>query len=594
MEQMPRVRAVLCALNSKYVHVNLAVRCLSAYADAHAAHFCCTVIEGTVNEPTETLFRRILEAKPHIVAFSTYIWNVSTVRTLCGRLRSVFPDVPILLGGPEVTYAPHVYLTEGVCDYVLRGEGEKPFTALCNALAAKLPIPTGLGICRRNGETGEASVADDTSALILEEPYVEEELASLESPYTPAYLAALPGRMAYVETSRGCPYSCAFCLSGVCRGVRFFPMDEVKRFLPLVWSSGAGTVKFIDRTFNADKARAKEILRFISEHRTEIPPDVCFHFEVAADRLDEELLTLLEQAPVGLFQLEAGLQSFNPQTLEAVSRHTDLEKLCTNVRRIAASGRVHIHIDLIAGLPYEDFASFRDSFNKAYALNASMLQLGFLKLLYGSALRDSADAYDYVFDSEPPYEIRSTAWLSAEEMTALHAVEDACDRLHNTGRFRDTLAYVFEVTHLAPFDLFYAFGKKPSMPLDEYTALAFDFFAALPDVDRRILRDKLCCDRLRTNRSAKLPPCLKIPDARLARLTARLADDPHTAPVPGVRRAVCILYSRNELVYADYPACEKSRKSGSFGEETRLHFLPLAAYSERTDIPQRTNIANTE
>lgn len=568
MEQSPHAHVVLCALNSKYVHVNLAVRYLAAYADAHAAHFDCTIVEGTVNEPIETLLERILTERPDIIAFSTYIWNVSVIRALCKHLQSRMPDLPLLLGGPEVTYNPSEYLTDGVCDYVLRGEGEKPFTALCDALVAQHPIPSDFGICFSDGK------------VRLEKPYVEANLASLESPYTAEYLSKLSGRMAYVETSRGCPYSCAFCLSGACRGVRFFPMDEVKRFLPLVWNSGAGTVKFIDRTFNADKARAKEILRFIAEHRTEIPPEVSFHFEVAADRMDEELLSLLENAPTGLFQLEAGLQSFNPKTLEAVSRHTDLEKLCANVRRLASSGRVHIHVDLIAGLPFEDFVGFRDSFNKAYALDASMLQLGFLKLLYGSTLRADADEYGFVFDDTPPYEIRSTAWLSADEMKTLHAVEDACDRLHNSGRFRETLAYVLEATHLAPFDLFLAFGKKPSLPLDEYTAFAFDFFASLPGIDRRVLRDKLCCDRLRTNRSAKLPPCLKIPDERLARLSARLAETPQTAPAPGIRRAVCILYSRNELVYADYPTHEKSHKSGSFGEEATLHFLPLSAFSD--------------
>lgn len=557
-------RVLLCALNSKYIHVNLAVRYIKAYADAHAPHIDCILLEGTVNEPFEVLKARILAEKPDILAFSVYIWNISTIRALCASLRALLPGVPFLFGGPEITYNPEVYLATRMADYALCGEGERPFTLLCEALATGSPIPHGLGIGRL--ENGQA---------ILEAPYTEKDLSVLESPYTPEYIGSLRGRIAYAEASRGCPFSCAFCLSSACHGVRHFPMDEVKRFLPLLWNSGAGTVKFIDRTFNADKARAKEILSFILAHRAEIPSPVCFHFEVAADRLDEELLDIFENAPQGLFQLEAGLQSFNPKTLEAVARHTDLEKLSSHVRRIAAAGRVHIHVDLIAGLPYEGLDSFRDSFNRAYRLGASMLQLGFLKLLYGSALRDSADEYDYVFSDEPPYEIRSTAWLSPDEMQKLHAVEDACDRIHNSGRFRESLAYALACAGLEPFDLFLAFGQKPSLPLDEYTALVFEYFAALPGVDRGVLRDKMCCDRLRSNRSGRLPECLKVPDARLSRICAKLERDPLTAPAPGVRRTVCILYSQNAVVYADYPTKKEQTQSSAFGAETPLHFLPL-------------------
>lgn len=559
-------KAVLCALDSQYVHTNLAVFYLKSYADKHAA-FSCEILEGTVNEPEKRFFDALCAKEPDIVAFSAYIWNIGEIKALCARLRERFPALPILLGGPEVTFNPEPYLADGTCDFILRGEGEIPFTKLCDALAGEKAIPENCGICYVRKEDGQT---------VLSEPYVCMDLSELESPYTPEYLAKLPGRIAYMEASRGCPFSCAFCLSGACHGVRNFPLDYVKHAILLLWRSGVKTVKFIDRTFNADRKRAEEILRFILENYPN-EPEVSFHFEIAADKLSETILTLLENAPRGLFQLEAGLQSFKPETLKAVARHTDLEKLCENVRRLVSSGRAHVHVDLIAGLPYEGFDSFRDSVDKAYALGAAMLQLGFLKLLYGSALRDSADEYGYVFDEKPPYEIRSTAWLSEKEMAVLHEVEDACDRLHNSGRFCKTLAYVLKTTGFRPFDLFRAFGKKPSMPLDEYTALAFEFFASLDDIDRNVLRDLMCRDRLHSNRSGRLPACLKIKDARLAAVSASLAAMPLHAPKEHMRRTVCLLYSEKTVVYADYPMDSGAKNRFDGGAE--LHELPFDRFS---------------
>ena len=235
---------MLCALDSQYVHTNLAVHYIKSYADKHARFFACQILEGTVNEPPERFFDALCEAKPDIVAFSAYIWNIREIKMLCGRLRREKPHVPILLGGPEVTFNPEPYLADGLCDYILRGEGEIAFTKLCDALLEGKDIPDGFGI---------AYFDKAARKVVLPEPVVCENLAELASPYTPDYLAKLPGRIAYVESSRGCPFSCAFCLSGACRGVRTFPMEFVKRAILLLWRSGVKTVKFIDRTFNADK-----------------------------------------------------------------------------------------------------------------------------------------------------------------------------------------------------------------------------------------------------------------------------------------------------------------------------------------------------
>ena len=562
-----KTSAVLCALNSQFVHTNLAVRSIKAYADAHCSRVSCTICEHTVNEPAETIGQALLAEEPDIVAFSAYIWNITLVKDLGKRLKARRPELVIVLAGPEVSYNPETYLCEPWVDYVQCGEGERAMALLFDSIASGEPTPSGYGICySRNGIPH------------VEPPAVEADLSALESPYTSEYLEAVSGRIAYFESSRGCPYTCAFCLSGACRGVRFFPMEYVKRSLLALWRSGAKTVKFIDRTFNADRARADEILLFLTEHAAAEPRGVCFHFEVAADRLAESTLSLLERAPRGLFQIEAGLQSFNRHTLDAVSRRTDSDKLCANVKRLAAAGSMHLHVDLIAGLPHEDLASFRESFDKAFALHATMLQLGFLKLLYGSALREAADEYGYVYSSSPPYEIRATRWLSENDMRLLKQVEDACEKIHNSGRFRRALRYVLDVTGLRPFDLFLGFGKKEAMPLDDYTALVYDAFSALDGVDRAVLRDKLCCDRLATNASGRLPPCLKIPDKRLAKAAALLAACPDTAPPPGARRAVCLLYTRRTVVFADYLPGESDKNIAHGGGEYPLRFAELDVF----------------
>ena len=551
-------RAVLCALNSQYVHVNLAVHYIKAYADAHSAHVSCMICEHTVNQPLDAVLRDICAAEPDIAAFSCYIWNITRVRELGEQLKARLPHTFIVLGGPEVSSNPDQYLALPWVDYVQCGEGERAMTLLFDRLAQNLPVPDGFGICYKNDSKSH-----------LAPPFFERDLTVLESPYTAEYLAALPGRIAYVEASRGCPFSCAFFLSGACRGVRTFDMAYVKNALLLLWRSGARVVKFIDRTFNADVRRADDILSFLLAHYDTEPRGVCFHFEVAADLLAESTLALLAAAPVGFFQIEAGLQSFNTRTLAAVTRKTDLDKLCRNVRRVVSVGNVHTHVDLIAGLPYEDYAGFADSFDKAYALGADMLQLGFLKLLYGSALRDDANQYGFVFQSEPPYEIRATKWLTEEEVCRLKAAADACDKIHNSGRFRRSLGYVLDVTGMRPFDLFCGFGAAESMPLDAYTARLFAYFGSLAGVDRARLRDLLCCDRLSSG-GTRLPDCLKIPDSRLALAVQALARRPDTAPTPGIQRTVCLLYSQRQAVYADFPPTDRKH-------DAVLHFVPFEA-----------------
>ncbi len=557
---------VLCALNAKYVHSSLAPWCLLAGINEYCSpNIKAEVIEGTINEAPEGVAGRILEKKPDVVGLSCYIWNIDATLRLANLLKSRLPRAVVVLGGPEVSYnAKAVLRSHSFVDYVVSGEGELPFALLLNALVHAAEIRGIPGVCGRVG--GQVFTASPHTPG--EEP---------PSPYTEAYFAALGGRIAYLETSRGCPYACAFCLSGRCGGVRYYNMERVKQELLRLANSGARTVKLIDRTFNANRKRAAEIIRFILLHYgLAIPQGVCFHFEVAGDLLDDEAIALLAEAPPGAIQLEIGLQSFNPKTLEAIRRKTEVERLKANITRVTESGNMHIHIDLIAGLPYEDYGSFARSFNTAYALRPNMLQLGFLKLLHGSAMREHPEEYPCNYSPLPPYEVTGTPWLTVGELKRLHLVEDAVERLYNSGRFRRTLEFLLLQRKQSPFELFEGFGiscekTDKRITLDDYTALVYHYFSALPAINQGALRDVMVCDRLATNASGRLPPVLYRSDKRLKAVALELEADEATRPIKGVKRGVALLYTDRCAVYVDYQG-----KDPVTGEYALHRFCPRA------------------
>ncbi len=548
--------AALCALNAKYVHSSLAPWCLLAGVRAFAPDIDAYVVEGTVNEPPETVLERIASGAPDVVTFSCYLWNIRQTLALAEQLKHRLPGVCIALGGPEVSYCAERVLNENpAVDFVLSGEGETSVPALLSCLAQ-----------------GKAPSAEEVPGLCTREYIAPPCVLSGEvpSPYTPEYFKALNGRIAYLETSRGCPFTCAFCLSGRCGAPRYFDLKGVYENILALANSGVQTVKLIDRTFNANPRHANAILRFLLSHYgREIPAGVCFHFEIAGDILTEETMELLAQMPAGAVQLEIGMQSFCEKTLEAVRRKTNTEKLKANIRRLVAMGNMHIHIDLIAGLPYEDVPTFAESFNTAYALGADMLQMGFLKLLHGAAMREEPQNFPCEFRSEPPYEVISTPWLTAEELEMLHGVEDALERMVNSGRFQRTADYLMECTGLTPFALFQAIGKAAheagvaghGVALDEYTAFLLDTAPRLwENVTREALRDVMVCDRLESNATGRLPLCLHIADPALGQTVKRLAA--LNPPRPGVRRGVAILYTERQAVYVDYE--NKNPKTGRF------------------------------
>lgn len=540
------LHAVICALNSQYIHSSLAPWCLlsgvRAYADTEKV--TATVVEGTVNESPEAVLSRLVTEHPQVVGFCCYIWNIQAVLSLCTHLKNALPDVLVVLGGPEVSYRAKAVLCENTAvDAVLSGEGERPFAELLTALCHNTPLAAVAGLSYRDGED-----------IVEGEPYLTTELPP--SPYCEEYLRALSGRIAYLETSRGCPFSCAFCLSGRCGGVRYYPLERAYSDILLLANSGTKTVKFVDRTFNADRKRALAIIRFIRErHGLDIPADVCFHFEIAGDLLDEETLTELAESPAGLFQLEIGIQTFHEPTLAAISRKTDMPRLVKNIQRVLACGNVHVHIDLIAGLPEESLRVFAASFNAAYALAPHMLQLGFLKLLYGAPMREQPAQYPCEFSRLPPYEVTSTPWLNGEELNRLHRLETVLDRLYNSGRFHRTLAYLLQATKSTPFDLFFRLAENlptDRVSLDEYTEQFFQTASTLSGVKAEALRGCMACDRVATNPSGILPLCLRVNENERKRLK-RVADaDERFCRPKGVKRGTA--YVDGRLVYADYTA----------------------------------------
>ena len=554
---MKKLKAVFCSINSKYIHSSLSVW----YLFTSAKKLCnenieLSVVEGTINEKESAVVDRLLAEKPDLIAFSSYIWNIKTVLSIAEKIKTANPMIKILLGGPEVSFNQREVLSEKpFVDYISSGEGEISVPLLINAIADNTDTDIK-GISQRKGEN---IIVNECEVLSIDE---------IPSPYCEEYFASLKNRIAYIESSRGCPFSCAFCLSGKEGKVRFFDLSKVKENMLSLVNNGAKTVKFVDRTFNCNKLHAREILLFIKEnYGKSIPSDVCFHFEIAADIMTEELFQIIAELPKGSVQFEIGIQSFNENTLRKINRKTNLQKVTENVKHLLSFGNCHIHIDLIAGLPEEDFESFRNSFNKAYGIGADMLQLGFLKILHGSPMKEDQELYPCEYTKEPPYEVVSTPWINEAELAVLHKCENELERLYNSGRFRRTLDYVLAVCNKTPFDLFIEMGdfltekgEEGSIPLDKYTNLAFEFFSSLDGVDKAILRDRMILDRITTNNSDVIPESLKVKDEMLGKVKKEIAK--LYPSKKGEKRTVAILYTENKAVLVKYE--NKNSVSGEY------------------------------
>ena len=420
------MKILLAACNAKYIHSNLAVYDLKAYASSYGEDILLR--EYTINQPKDEILKDIFSSRADIVCFSCYIWNISFVRELMEDLPKIMPDTIFWAGGPEVSYDAKNFLEKvPSMTGVMLGEGEKTFYELAGYYIEKkgdLKDIPGI-VYRQDGTLHDNGWRELTD--LSEIPFVYKHLENFRN------------RIIYYESSRGCPFSCSYCLSSIDKKLRFRDLDLVKKELQFFLDHQVPQVKFVDRTFNCKHEHAMEIWKYIQEHDNGITN---FHFEISADLLKEDEMALMSRMRPGLIQLEIGVQSTNPQTIHAIHRHMDLDKLKYAVAKVHSFRNIHQHLDLIAGLPYEDYDSFHQSFNDVYEMEPDQLQLGFLKVLKGSLMQKEADQYRILHKEKEPYEVLSTSWLSYDEILKLKAVESMVEVYYNSGQFKRTLEYL--------------------------------------------------------------------------------------------------------------------------------------------------------
>lgn len=420
------MKILLAACNAKYIHSNLAVYNLKAYAKEYGEHVFLR--EYTINQQKDDIMRDIYKSGADVVCFSCYIWNISFVKEILQDLAGIMPDTAFWAGGPEVSYDAEVFLSENpYMTGVMVGEGEETFLELVKHYADQ---DTGLGDIRGIAYRDRDGIHRNGWREIMDLSKVPFAYESLED---------FSNRIIYYESSRGCPFSCSYCLSSVDKKLRFRSLELVEKELQFFIDRKVPQVKFVDRTFNCKHDHAMTIWKYISEHDNGVTN---FHFEISADLLREDELALMKTMRPGLIQLEIGVQSTNLQTIRAIRRTMDLEKLSAIVEKIHSFGNIHQHLDLIAGLPYEDYGSFRRSFNDVYAMRPQQLQLGFLKVLKGSLMMEMAKEYGIIYKKREPYEVLCTNWLSYDEVLKLKMVESMVEVYYNSGQFRNTLLYL--------------------------------------------------------------------------------------------------------------------------------------------------------
>ena len=480
------MKILLVACNAKYIHSNLAVYDLQAYASDYADHI--VLKEYTINQQKDDIMRDIYLEHPDVVCVSCYIWNLSFVKELMADLIKILPGADFWAGGPEVSYDAEKFLTENSeFKGVMVGEGEETFKELAGYYVEKNPqnLKDMTGICYRDGDqiihNGWRQIMDLSSI-----PFIYKDLSEFKN------------RIIYYESSRGCPFSCSYCLSSIDKKLRFRDTETVKKELQFFIENKVPQVKFVDRTFNCKHDHAMAIWKYINEHDNGVTN---FHFEISADLLREEELQEMSTMRPGLIQLEIGVQSTNPDTIKAIHRTMDFEKLKGIVDRIHGFGNIHQHLDLIAGLPYEDYDSFRNSFNDVYALKPQQLQLGFLKVLKGSHMMEMCREYGIVYKTQEPYEVLSTKWLDYDHVLKLKTVENMVEVYYNSGQFQNTLEYLenffqdaFSIyERLGSFYMEKGYGDVSHTRMRRYEIL-LEFLEDVPEISMDQVKDQMVYD----------------------------------------------------------------------------------------------------
>ncbi|EGT4145225.1 DUF4080 domain-containing protein [Clostridium perfringens] len=491
------MKILLTAINSKYIHSNLAVRYLKAFTKD--LDFQGDIKEFSINDRVENILEGIIEEKPDVVAFSCYIWNMEFVNRLAELIKLVDPNIEILYGGPEVSYEGKEFLENHEGEYVIVGEGEETFRefVLYKLGEGKIEDIKGLNY-KRDGK-------------VFENPKRPEmDMNELVFPYT--YEEDINNKIVYYEASRGCPFKCKYCLSSVMHGVRFLDVERVKKELKYFMERGLKLVKFVDRTFNCNREYTVELLKYLSEQDTETR----FHFEVAADLLTEEQIEILNNAPKGRFQLEVGVQTTNNEVLHNINRYITYENIKEKVLKVAAGKNVMQHLDLIAGLPGEDLESFKKSFNDVHAIRPDEIQLGFLKLLKGSSMREEAEKWGIVYSPYAPYEIIRSKDISYEELLLLKKVEAMVDKYYNSCKFNNVIKFFLNI-YEKPFDFYYDLAMffeekgnfKRCIGNVEYYKILLDFYLEkIGGEDEGLFKEVLKFDYLCFNKKRWLPDFL--------------------------------------------------------------------------------------
>ncbi|EPY2271574.1 B12-binding domain-containing radical SAM protein [Clostridium sporogenes] len=490
------MKALLVAINSKYIHSNLALRYLRA--NTEDLNYECMLKEFTINDRKENILEKIIMEKADLVAFSCYIWNLEYVEELANLIKLVKPSTEIVFGGPEVSYDSESFLRKVPGEYIIKGEGEETFREFikCKIENKSLDKVKGLYIKTLNGieYTGERHNISMNSVVF---PYKKEE--------------DLKNKIVYYEASRGCPFKCKYCLSSTLHGVRFHYIERVKKEIKFLVDKNVKLIKFVDRTFNCNHKFAMEVWEYIINLDT----DATFHFEISADLLTKEELDILSKSKEGRIQFEVGVQTTNNEVLKNINRHVNFETIKEKVEELKKLKNIKQHLDLIAGLPGEDYDSFKNSFNDVYSIEPEEIQLGFLKLLKGSPMRLEAEKWGMVYSLYPPYEILSTKDISYEELLILKKVEGVVDKYYNSEKFNNILKY-FMGEFKKPFDFYYRlamfcndkgyFHRNISGP--QYYKVFLEFNEEFLNKNNEFLKEIIKYDYLKFNKKQWLPEFL--------------------------------------------------------------------------------------
>lgn len=554
------MRILLTAVNAKYIHSNPAVYSLRAYAGERPGREI-RIAEYTINHRREDILADIYRQKPDMIGISCYIWNWTMVSSLLPELPKILPGVEIWLGGPEVSYNPEMLLEQySMVKGIMVGEGEETFKELIDK---ETPIEQIAGIVYRGEQ------------IVRTKPRELTDISKL--PFLYGNLEQFENKIIYYESSRGCPYRCSYCLSSIDKRVRLRNLETVKKELQFFLDHKVKQVKFVDRTFNCNHEHAMEIWRYLLEHDNGVTN---FHFEIEGDILSEEELAILSKMRPGLAQMEIGVQTFNPQTLREIRRTTNMDKLCAVVAQIHQSHNIHVHLDLIAGLPYEDFDSFQESFNAVYRMHPEQLQLGFLKVLKGAYMHDMAQEYGLKYLDTPPYEVLSTRWLPYEQVLQLKEVEEMVETYYNSNQFTYTLRLLEQVFE-SPFALYQAlalfykeqgyFVQVPARGYRYQVLLAFAMTTPMRDKEQ-LIKEALTYDLyLRENAKSR-------PD---------FAPEPETQEEQAAYKRWQRAFYEKEVEERTYLPDYTGYDSRQLAKMTHLELFHYPVWEENVDIMQR-------